>query len=146
MAYRITAADVESVINFDSSIEDLSPFIEAAEELVTEICAPVGYSSDRLAIIEKWLAAHFLAIRDPRYQAETMGQASATYSTQVGLNMGLTPYGQQAQLLDTMGGLARLDKHISQGKRAQAGIVHLGSKSYGAYLSYPWRFFRFFSD
>lgn len=120
---RIDADDIAAVLDFDTSIDNLDPFIAAAEELVTEICASTGvYSGDRLAIIETWLAAHFVAIRDPRYSSETMGAASATFQTQVGLNLGLTPYGQQAMLLDTLGGLAKLNFHTSQGKRGKVGI------------------------
>ena len=143
--YRITSEDIEAIIDFDPSIEDLTPFIAAAEELVTELCAgtlnqPVSegfrnttatpwvpYTSNRLAIIETWLAAHFLAIRDPRYASESIGAASASYQQMVGLNLGLTPYGQQAMLFDTHGNLAWMDKHISQGKRARAGVAYLGT-------------------
>lgn len=139
MAYRITPNDIRAILNFDPSIEDLTPFIAAAEELVTELCAPAGYDATRLPIIEVWLAAHFVAIRDPRYQEEHIGAAGVSYQAQVGLNLGLTPYGQQAMLLDTKGGLAWIDKHISQGKRAKAGITYLGT-DFKRFYAYPWRF------
>lgn len=156
MAYRIKSSDITGVIDFDPSINDLTPFIEAAEELVTEVCQNASalpgipsanqppYTAARLAIIEKWLAAHFLAIRDPRFASETTGPASASYQQQVGLNLGLTPYGQQAMLLDTKGGLAWLDKHISQGKRPRVGITWLGTPTVDRLVDYPWRFFGIF--
>lgn len=140
--YRIQPGAVKKIMEFDPYIEDLAPFIAVAEELVTEICAPAGYTSDRLCLIETWLAAHFVAIRDPRYLSEQIGAANATIqSGQMGMNLSLTTYGQQAMLMDTKGGLAWLDKHISQGKRAKAGIVHLGNRSNRRWLDYPWRFF-----
>lgn len=139
---RIVAQDVINILDFDPSITNLDPFIAAAEELVTEICVPAAYSVNRLAIIEAWLAAHFVAIRDPRYQSEGIGAANASYLQQGGLNLSQTPYGQQALILDTKGGLAKLDKHISQGKRAVAGIVHLGCNFRNLrWTNYPWRFF-----
>jgi hypothetical protein len=171
-ACRCSAADVRKIIDFDPSITDFTPFISAANQLVTEICAnsippwgegrqnayrPQGeaaqpgqsyfnpYDQQRLATIETWLAAHFLAIRDPRYASERLGQAAATYTTQVGMNLSATPYGQQAAFLDTHGGLAWLDKHISQGKRGQVGIVHLGSNR-AKYWGFPWRFYELFGN
>ncbi len=145
---RILPSDVEAILDFDPSIPDLQPFIDAAEELVTEMCANapvlpggIAYSPGRLKIIETWLAAHFVAIRDPRYVSETMGAANVTYQSQVSLNLSLTPYGQQALTLDTKGGLAMLDRHISQGHRAQASITYLGTNIRRKLNeAYPWRF------
>lgn len=140
---RCSDADIKAVMEFDPTISNLAPFRIAANELVTEICASAGvYSSTRLKSIETWLAAHFLAVRDPRYQSESIGAASATIqSGQMGMNLSLTTYGQQALLMDTQGGLARLNTHISQGKRAKAGILHLGSKrELERWSTFPWRF------
>jgi hypothetical protein len=100
---------------------------------------------DRLTIIETWLSAHFVAIRDPRYQAETMGAASATYINSPGPNLALTPYGQQAMLLDSTGNLAWFDKHVTQGKRAKVGITYLGTRNpyrTDGWLTYGWRFYQ----
>lgn len=124
---RITGEDITAIMDFAPSIRDLSPFIAAAEELVNELCVPAAYTSQRLVIIETWLAAHFVAIRDPRYQSESNMGASASVQGQVGMNLALTTYGQQAMLLDTKGGLAYLDKHVTQGKRPHVGITYLGT-------------------
>lgn len=127
-------------MDFDPVIETLDPFIDAANELVTEVCAATGaYTAARLALIETWLAAHFVAVRDPRYMSENMGGASASYQAQIGMNLSLTTYGQQAMLMDTQGGLAYLDKHVSQGKRGRVGIVYLG-KDKAQWTDFPWRF------
>lgn len=143
MSYRITQADVEAIIDFDPSIADFTPFIAAAEELVTELCVPAGYTPTRLAIIETWLAAHFLAIRDPRYISESIGQASISTGMTLAQNLALTPYGQQSQLLDTNGSLAWIDKHISQGKRAKVSLSYLGTKCPTG-PGFQWRFYQFF--
>jgi len=124
--YRVTEEEVEDILTFDSTVEDLTPFIAAAEQLVTAMCVPTGkYSDDNLKEIERWLAAHFLAIRSPRYLSESLGPQSHSIALQVGLNLGLTPYGQQAMLLDFLGGLAYLDKHVTQGKRGRPRITSL---------------------
>lgn len=124
---RTTANDVKAIIEVDSAaIPDLTPFITAANELVTEVCVPLGYTAARLAMIETWLAAHFYAIRDPRYASESAG-VSASYQHQVGLNLAVTTYGQQAMLLDTMGGLASLSKRAERGVKKRVGVTWLGT-------------------
>jgi len=140
MSTRASPSDVTAIIDFDPSITNLQPFIDAANELVTELCAMVStYTDARLKMIETWLAAHFLAVRDPRYASESMGAASASYQASPGPNLSLTPYGQQAMLLDTNGSLAWIDKHISQGKRAKVSISYLGTDKKSWY-AFPWRY------
>lgn len=133
--YRVTSEEVEDILQFDSTIEDLTPFIAAAEQLVTRMCAnapaPANYSAAELKEIERWLAAHFIAIRSPRYLSESLGPQSHSIALQVGLNLGLTPYGQQAMLLDVFGGLAYIDKHVTQGKRGRPRITSLETKCPG---------------
>lgn len=135
MPARTTAAKVKGIIRFDPSIDDVSPMIETANQLVTELCANVspspGYDADRLEMIERWLAAHFLAVQDPRYVSESLGAASVSYQQgQLGMNLSMTPYGQQALLLDTAGALAQKNFHVAQGKRAKVGMAYLGTKHY----------------
>jgi hypothetical protein len=147
MAVRCSPDDVQAIIDYDPAIENLDPFIEAANELVTEICAPAvnGYSATRLKQIETWLAAHFLAVRDPRYASESMGQASASVQGQVGMNLSLTTYGQQAMLLDTKGGLARLDVHVAKGQRATVSITWLGNDDLSRPTGRDWLYQRLWS-
>jgi hypothetical protein len=105
---RTTTALVAGIIEVDAAIS-LDPFIETASELVEEVCAIADYSVSRLELIERWLSAHFYAIRDPRATDEKAGSVGATYESKVDLNLALTRYGQQAMLLDTNGGLAALN-------------------------------------
>jgi len=117
MAYRTTEAAVEGIIEVDVAIP-LAPFIEAANQLVTDVCGDAGYSTAKLELIERWLAAHFYAVRDPRATQERAGAVGVTYESKVDLNLALTRYGQQAMLLDTAGGLATLNKRVAEGKVA----------------------------
>lgn len=127
MAVRTTAALVKGIIEVDEdTIPDLDPFILTANELVTECCGSAGYTATRLELIERWLASHFYAIRDPRLAAETAG-VSARYQHKVGLIFSVTTYGQQAMTLDTAGGLAALSKRTEEGKAKSVGITWLGT-------------------
>jgi len=129
---RTNATNVKAIIEVDSSIvpadSDLDPFINTANELVTELCTgtqgpSTAYSVTRLELIERWLAAHFYAIRDPRAKSERAGSVGVSYQEKVDLNFAVTTYGQQAMMLDTNGALARLNK----GKGVGIQILWLGS-------------------
>lgn len=127
---RTTAEAVQKIIEIDSTINagDISPFIEAANALITEICAPLGYDAPRLELLERWLSAHFYAIRDPRVAQESAGPVSASYQHQVGLGLNATAYGQQVMRLDTKGGLASLEVSSAQGKRRIIGVSWIGGR------------------
>ena len=128
---RTNATNVKAIIEVDSTIivsdSDLDPFINTANELVTELCTgsngpSTAYTSTRLELIERWLAAHFYAVRDPRVKSERAGAVGVNYQEKVDLNLSLTPYGQQAMMLDTNGALTRLNK----GKGVGISILWLG--------------------
>jgi hypothetical protein len=126
---RTDADMVGGVIELDPGI-DPGPFILAANELVTEICQPLGYSDTRLTLIETWLAAHFYGVRDRETQIaqEWIGQALGTqYRGKVDLGLNFTPQGQQVMLLDTKMGLAQLQKSVQLGHGpVTLGMVWLG--------------------
>lgn len=132
---RTTAAQVKAIIETDSSIivadADLDPFILVANELVTELCTGTAgptpaYTGTRLELIERWLAAHFYCVRDPRSTSESAG-VSVNYENKVDLGLSLSRYGQQAKLLDTAGGLATLDEQTKKGTNRRVSVSWLGS-------------------
>jgi len=126
MAIRTTPALVAGIIEVDVTI-DLDPFIFTASELVTEVCAIAGYSIERLELIERWLAAHFYAIRDPRTTNEKAGSVGASFESKVDLNLALTRYGQQAMVLDTQGGLTALNRSLAGGGSRVASVTWVGT-------------------
>lgn len=134
---RTTYAQVAEIIEIDATITtDAAPFIATANALVTRVCADkldedgtAYYTDDDLELIERWLAAHFYAIRDPRYASEAAGSVNASYQYKVDLHLAVTTYGQQAMMLDTAGGLAALSK----GKRRRVGASYLGTDPPNAY-------------
>jgi len=120
---RTTSILVGGIIEVDLAI-DLTPFIFSANELVTEVCGSVGYSEERLELIERYLAAHFYTLRDPRPTSERAGPVAETFQSAVTFNLYTSHYGQHAILLDTQGGLAALNK---QRRRRVATVTWLGS-------------------
>ena len=112
---RVTDAEVEEIIEYDSSIS-LTPFINIANQLVTELCADSDYSDDRLLEIERWLSAHFYTVRDQRAASEKAGSVAISYQYKIGMLLQNTRYGQQALILDTAGNLAQLNKRMEDGE------------------------------
>lgn len=127
---RTTASEVEEIIEVEDGVS-LTPFITTANELVTEACTgtngpSTAYSAARLELIERWLTAHFYSIRVPRVAAEQAGPVLESVQYKIDLGLDVTLYGQQAQILDTNGGLARIDEQMRNGG-AKASMFWLGT-------------------
>lgn len=107
MALRVTEDEVHEIIDVDSEITTLIPFITAANLLVTERLGTSSLSAAQLKEIERWLAAHFVAVRDRRTSQETLGSANQSFTGKTGYGLEFTPYGQQVLLLDSTGLLSK---------------------------------------
>lgn len=113
--FRVKQSEVKAII--DTSVVDILPFIAIADALVTDKLTGQGLSTALLKEITRWLAAHYLAIRDPRAVTEKTGDASARYFLgQEGKGLDATPYGQQVKTIDPTGILASLGKTQAQVK------------------------------
>jgi len=126
---RTTTELVLTILEIDPQLLDLSAFIEPANELVTELLEPIKrpngtkwHSDIRLELIERWLAAHFLRIRDMTVASEQAGPVNQRFQYKVDLRLNVTLYGQQAMLLDTSGTLLALN----DGKH-RASVAWLGT-------------------
>lgn len=106
---RVTAEDVERIIT--TSLDPM-PFIDAANVIVTDRLDDQSLSEAALKEIERWLAAHFIAVSDPQKKSQSIDGASETYVLPPVTADGLksTVYGQQALLLDSSGALANIGK------------------------------------
>jgi len=128
---RTTSDNVEAIIDITSGIS-LTPFIEVANSLVTELCAGQNdsggteYTAARLELIERWLAAHFYHIRDTRPSRESVDETEAVYKSKIDFGFKLTHYGQMALRLDTGGYLAALDEGVENSGPTTVGINWLG--------------------
>lgn len=105
---RATEAEVKEIIDTTLTDEQVKPFLTAANLLVTDVLSKEGYGDAILKEIERWLAAHFVAIRDPQMAKEKIGDVNATYHGKSGLGLNHTPYGQQVMILDHHGKLAEI--------------------------------------
>ena len=114
MAARVTSDEVKEIIEVDATITDITPFITAANLLVTKECTDSSLTTALLKEIERWLAAHFVAIRDARRSAEKAGSVGENFQYKLGLNLQVTTYGQQACMLDTSGALFALSEKGGQ--------------------------------
>lgn len=124
---RTDATAVGKIIEVQSG-DDIAPFIEAANMLVTQCCASdTDYDSTKLELIERWLSAHFYAVRNPRATMEKAGDVSETLQSKVDLGLNVTHYGQMAMRLDYKGGLANLENSTKKGFRRKVGITYLGT-------------------
>jgi len=112
-----TDALVRGIIDVDSSIADTSPFIAAAASVVAAQCS--GLSAENVTLVETWLAAHYLAIRDLRRSSQEVSEAKESYMHKVDLGLNLTMYGQTAMTLDSTGGLARWNDKLQKGSAGQ---------------------------
>lgn len=125
---RTTSTAVLNLIELDEGVT-VTQFIESANMLVTEKCDTVAnsYSVERLEMIERYLAAHFAAVKYPRTTSESAAGTSESYQTSVGMFLELSTFGQHAMILDTGGGLARLNKNIKDGIRSVASLMWMGT-------------------
>lgn len=127
MAYRTTAEAVAKIIDVEDE-DDLDPFIEPANMLVTDVCTSSGYSDAKLEIIERWLSAHFYAILRPRNFLEQVDTLREQIESKIDLGLNVTRYGQQAMRLDTAGNLAALNNKMKEIVVSRMSITWLGRK------------------
>ncbi len=107
MAARVNASEVKELINTDLTDVIVASSIDIASRFIDEVIS--GLAADRLADIELYLSAHFVAMRDQDEGAiteEKVGDGQVKYSGEFGKSLNLTRYGQMAIFLDTTGKLA----------------------------------------
>ena len=128
MTVRVSEDEVREIIEVDPEL-CLSPFITVASLMVDAYLEPEGLTAALLKEIERWLAAHFVAVRDPREVSKTIDTASATFEEmKMGEGLKGTRYGQQALMLDTTGKLVNLNKAKASFKTVNT-YVEPGSQS-----------------
>jgi hypothetical protein len=107
---RVTDAEVKEIIETEL---DTTPFIRAANLVVTDKLGDQGLGDDILMEIERYLSAHFTAVREQQAADETLGEARVKYQGQWGMGLDSTSYGQTAKLLDTSGILSTLGRRAA---------------------------------
>jgi len=121
---RTTPEKVRSVIDVNPQV-DVTNHIQTANNVTNKVAEQdtAGLlNTDLLTDIETYLAAHFLALKDPQYESKSTGDASGKFQTgQKGQGFLATDWGATAVSLDLTGFL----KTISEGV-TQVGIAWLG--------------------
>lgn len=132
---RTTAAAVVEVLREGTSGGDynniscptLEPYIEIASSWVDDLitCAAtkgITFSSGKLELLERVLAAHAYAMSDQPYSARHTLRASGTFQGKTAMYFEATKYGQMAVNLDSAGCLR------NAGLKKQIGAVWLGRR------------------
>lgn len=124
---RTTDAQVRSIISVPKKVTDLTAYIEVANDMVTRLCTASDYSDTTLELIERYLAAHFLAVQYPIAIMERAGSVQALKEHKVHYGLLNTRYGQQACALDSAGNLAASSANVDKGvKKLAVGVSYLG--------------------
>ncbi len=112
----VLEADVREIIT--TSQTSLVPFIAAADSIIQDEFLSSNSSHGtltpaRLFEIERWLAAHFVAMLEPQYRIERVEHGlreGVQLAGKFGDNLSLTVFGQTAMVLDSTGTLSQLGK------------------------------------
>lgn len=106
---RTTPEEVKDITTLEVDVSRIAPFITLANLMVTEDLATVGYTDERLGLIETWLSAHLVKSTISRdKESQSLGDGSTvTFQGETGLDLDSTPYGQQVKMLDPSGILAK---------------------------------------
>lgn len=113
MSFRTTEAAVKGIIEVEDT-DDLTPFIETANGLVTDVCTHSHYADEKLERIERWLSAHFYAVMSSRHRVDEVKTLREEFQSKVDLGLDITHYGQQAMRIDTAGNLAVLNNSVKK--------------------------------
>jgi len=123
---RVSDAEVKEIIDTDITT---TPFITAANLLITQVLGSSGMSDAYLKEIERWYTAHLVTCRDPKsggaLRRHRIGDAEEWYETPSGSGKGLpglhsTFYGQRVLELDYTGLMNSVGK-----KRAEATHINV---------------------
>jgi hypothetical protein len=125
---RVTSEEVLEVIKetIPNTVTDVSAFILVATNMIDKIIVeeyPDEFTDAYLKEMERWLAAHFVAIRYQTRAEETLDKGKDVYQYKIALGLQNTMWGQQVLVMDTTGSFAKLNEQ--KGKRPQ--IAWLGT-------------------
>jgi len=107
----VTAAQVQALTGTRLSQDAINALLPVAAEIRSGDLAGAGLSASRLDEIEKWLAAHVVALRDRTLRASVREAPPVRVqirSAQARDGLRETEWGRMAIALDTSGTLARL--------------------------------------
>ena len=111
MAVRVDTDDIKEIMTIVTLTDDEIDRFIATANLIIENSLNTGaydYTVDELIDIERYLSAHFCALKEPRAAAEKVDVLSLTYQGKTGMALDATHYGQTAKMLDRHGVLQNI--------------------------------------
>jgi hypothetical protein len=111
----VTDDDVRRLVAFDAArIPDIQPFIDDAVLMLTNV---VGDRLDgpTFDLVTRYLAAHLVAVSDPRVSMEKVKSLQVRYDTKLDKGLGITHFGSTAMMLDSSGRLAAWNSRVITG-------------------------------
>ena len=108
MSNRVTSDEVKEII--ETSLTDVGAFITAANLMVTNFLSGESLTDAHLKEVERWLAAHLIAMRERQIQMTKTGESMDQYGGRFGKGLEFTQYGQQVLIMDTTGKLKNAGK------------------------------------
>lgn len=125
----VTVADVQRIIQYDQTVvPDVQPFIDDAVVMATAVIG-TRLSSSQFDLVCRYLAAHLIAITDPRVQNEQVKTIMVSYQSRLSDGLGITHFGSMAMQLDTSGKLANWNKAVVSGKAGAFDLFHAGTNA-----------------
>lgn len=120
---RTDSAAVCAVLDTELDDDQIDPFIQTANIMVTEYLAgsDCGLSDALLKEIETYLAAHFVTLRDRIVKSEAADGVKFDYQGATDMGLDSSQYGQTAQILDSCGKLTQLSDADRVSFLAKAG-------------------------
>jgi hypothetical protein len=112
----VTEDQVTRIILFDAArIPEVQPFIDDAVIMLTNI---IGTALDTATfdLVTRYMAAHLIAISDPRVNMEKVKSLQVRYDTKLDKGLGITHFGTMAMMLDSSGKLSQWNTQVVSGE------------------------------
>lgn len=124
----LTTVDaVAKIIDYDTTlITSITSFINDASDLVEAVIGS-SLNDTMKEKVERYLAAHFIAITDPRIDSEKVKTLSTTYQFKLSDGLGITHYGTMAMAFDTSGKLSAWNQNVVKGNLQTPSVTWLGT-------------------
>ena len=88
--------------------------LDSASLMVTNVIG-TALDASTAELVERYLAAHLIAISDPRIQSEQVKTIQASYQVRLSDGLGITHFGTTAMMLDSSGKLAVWNNKVVKG-------------------------------
>jgi len=96
---RTDETSVSTVLDTSLTTDQIEAFIDDASLWVDQHLVGEGLTNDELTAIEKYLACHFITMRDPRLKSAQLGDVAEVYQR----DLYVTEYLKAAAALDQTG-------------------------------------------